>query len=144
MDLKEALADAIREFGDKAGAITTDLPDGPLFVNADRERVLIVLRNILGNALKYSPEGAPVEVSARGDGLGVRITVADRGDGIPEEELERVFEPFYRVDRSRSRETGGYGLGLHICARIVEAHGGRIVVRNREGGGAEVEMWFGA
>jgi len=47
------------------------------------------------------------------------------------------------VDRSRSRETGGYGLGLHICARIMEAHGGRIVVRNREGGGAEVEVWFG-
>jgi len=144
MDLKEALADAIREFGVKAGAITTDLPDGPLFVNADRERVLIVLRNVLGNALKYSPKGAPVEVSARGDLGGVRITVADRGDGIPEEELGRVFEPFYRVDRSRSRETGGYGLGLHICARIVEAHGGRIVVRNREGGGAEVGMWFGA
>jgi signal transduction histidine kinase len=106
--------------------------------------VLIVLRNIIGNALKYSPEGAPVEVSARVFGAGVCLTVADRGGGIPEEDLERVFEPFYRVDRSRSRETGGYGLGLHLCRRIVEAHGGRIVVRNRAGGGAEVEVWFGA
>ncbi len=142
MDLREALADAIREFGAKAGAITTDLPDGPLVVNADRERVLIVLRNIIGNALKYSPEGAPVEVSARVFGAGVRLTVADRGGGIPEEELDRVFEPFYRVDRSRSRETGGYGLGLHLCRRIVEAHGGRIVVRNRAGGGAEAMLEF--
>ncbi len=142
MDLREALECAIREFGARADATLTDIPDGPLIINADRERVLIVLRNILCNALKYSPDGAPVEVSARGSGAGVRITVADRGGGIPEEELRRVFEPFYRVDRSRSRETGGYGLGLHLCRRIVEAHGGRIDVRNREGGGAEVEVWF--
>jgi len=142
MDLREALADAIREFGAKAGAITTDLPDGPLVVNADRERVLIVLRNIIGNALKFSPEGTVVEVSARGSGAGAVVTVRDRGNGIPEEELDRVFEPFYRVDRSRSRETGGYGLGLHLCRRIVEAHGGRIVVRNRAGGGAEAMLEF--
>ncbi|MCU0845834.1 MAG: HAMP domain-containing histidine kinase [Spirochaetes bacterium] len=144
MDLKDALYAVIREFGGDRSTITSDLPDGPLVISADRERVMIVLRNILGNALKYSPAGRPVEVAARSDGSGVLVSVRDRGRGIPEEELGRVFEPFYRVDRSRSRETGGYGLGLHICRRIVEAHGGTIAVRNRTGGGAEVEVWFGA
>ncbi len=142
IDLGDALSGVIREFAGGKSAINLDLPDGPLIVNADRERALIVLRNILGNALKYSPEGAAVDVAARTIDGGVRLTVGDRGGGIPEEELGRVFEPFYRVDRSRSRETGGYGLGLHICKRIMDAHGGSIVVRNRTGGGTEVVLEF--
>jgi signal transduction histidine kinase len=70
------------------------------------------------------------------------VTVRDDGPGIPEDDLPHLFEPFFRVDRSRSRKTGGYGLGLSICKRIVEAHGGRIQARNNPGRGACFTLTF--
>ncbi|HHB13441.1 MAG TPA: ATP-binding protein, partial [Chromatiales bacterium] len=82
--------------------------------------------------------GAEVRVEDRGDEL--HIVVADRGPGIPEQELEHVFEPFYRLEGSRSRQTGGTGLGLSIARNIARAHGGELTLRNRPGGGLEAVL----
>jgi signal transduction histidine kinase len=112
-------------------------------VQADRARVRKVLANVLDNAMKYSREGAgPVRLSIEADADEVRVRIEDQGVGIPESELPKIFEPFYRVDRSRSRETGGYGLGLSLCKRIMEAHGGSIAIASREGEGTEVSLAF--
>lgn len=92
-----------------------------------------VLGNLIDNAIKY---GGSAEVAARRDARGVlSITVSDRGPGIPEDELERVLEPFYRLEASRNRDTGGTGLGLAIAAQLARAIGGELTLGNREGGG---------
>ena len=97
-----------------------------------------VLRNLLENAINYSPEGGEITIEAVHAGGTVEIAVSDRGPGIPESDLSRIFERFYRVDRSRTRDPGGTGLGLSIVKHLVELHGGRVSARNREGGGASV------
>jgi signal transduction histidine kinase len=94
---------------------------------ADEAGLRTVLRNLLENAVKYAlPDSRPIRVAASAADDAVTMVVEDDGPGIPAGDRERVFEPFFRVDPSRSRKTGGYGLGLSICKRIVEAHGGRI------------------
>ncbi|HLJ61255.1 MAG TPA: ATP-binding protein [bacterium] len=108
----------------------------PEVVMADRDRILQVLTNLLDNAIKFTPEGGAVEVSIHPDNGGAAFTIADSGRGIPEEHLPRIFERFYRVERSRSREEGGTGLGLAIAKHIVDAHGGRITAQSRPGGGS--------
>src|SRR5579875_3219566 len=111
---------------------TGSAPDPVL---ADRDRILQVLTNLLDNAIKFTPEGGTVEVAVRQEGGETVVTVTDSGRGIPEDALPRIFDRFYRVERSRSREGGGTGLGLAIAKHIVEAHGGRITVASRLGVG---------
>ena len=126
-------------------------PPGIKFVNfpqklnlkIDAERIRIVLKNILENAIKYSkPDSKPVEISVKEEDKSVTIQIKDDGMGIPEEHIPYLFEPFYRVDKSRSKETGGYGLGLSLCKKIMEAHGGRIEVFKNEGRGVTVNLKF--
>jgi signal transduction histidine kinase len=93
-----------------------------------------LLTNLIENAIKYGERAA---VSVEDDAAQLRIVVADNGPGIPEAEIERVFEPFYRVEGSRSRATGGVGLGLSVARDIARAHGGELTLRNRAGGGLE-------
>jgi two-component system sensor histidine kinase SenX3 len=81
-----------------------------------------------------------VNVATPGDG-GVEISVSDQGIGIPERDLERIFERFYRVDPARSRATGGTGLGLAIVKHVMAAHGGRVIVRSVEGQGSTFTLW---
>lgn len=116
-------------------------------VNADAEVVFgdpaklhDVFRNLLENAINYSPEGGEIEMAATREGDVVDVSVSDTGPGIPEGELNRIFERFYRVDRSRTRDPGGTGLGLSIVRHLVELHGGRVWALNREGGGAVVHV----
>jgi len=109
-----------------------DLPP----VHADATRVGQVLRNLLANAATHTPEGGRIEVSARADDRAVTVSVSDTGPGIAAEHLPHVFERFYRVDRSRSRASGGAGLGLAIVKGIVEAHGGAVAVASEPGRGA--------
>lgn len=92
----------------------------------DRDRIGQVLANLLDNALRHTPPGGTVTLSAAAAGNGVRLAVADTGEGIPAEHLSHVFERFYRVDRARDRTHGGSGIGLAIAKAIVEAHGGTI------------------
>jgi len=105
-------------------------------VLADRDRILQVLTNLLDNAIKFTPEGGTVDVAVRRSHGGAEVEVSDSGRGIPDDVLPRIFDRFYRVERSRSREEGGTGLGLSIAKHIVDAHGGQISVRSRVGGGS--------
>ena len=102
-----------------------------IFASIDREKLRTVLRNLLDNAFKYSlPDSQPITLSVSEIQDWVVIRVQDDGQGIPDEERASIFEPFFRIDPSRSKKTGGYGLGLSMCKRIVEAHGGTIQLEN--------------
>lgn len=103
----------------------------------DAEKMKAVVRNLLENAVKYSlPDSGPVEVSITTTADRIAIRVSDDGTGIPAADLPHVFEPFFRVNRSRTKSPAGYGLGLSICKRIVDAHGGTITAENHAGRGA--------
>ncbi len=142
-DLVEIARDAVLAFGDRPPGVALGTAPPERHARVDPDEVRSVLNNLLENALRYSPPGgAPVRVSVEEAGAGSRVRVEDDGPGIPPEDLPRLFEPFFRVDRSRSRTTGGYGLGLSLCRRIMEAHGGTIEARNRPGGGAEFTLTF--
>ena len=103
----------------------------------DPERLQQVLSNLMENALQHTPSDGTIEIEVdqRGDQELV-ISVTDTGPGIPAEMIDRVFERFFRLDRSRSRQTGGSGLGLAIVQRLVTAHGGRVTAANQPAGGA--------
>jgi two-component system phosphate regulon sensor histidine kinase PhoR len=105
-------------------------------IRTDPARFQDVLRNLIENAANYSPEGSRIVLAARPEAGGVAVTVSDQGPGIPEPDLERIFERFYRVDKARSRESGGTGLGLSIVKHLVELLGGRVSAANRPEGGA--------
>jgi signal transduction histidine kinase len=113
-----------------------DVPARARHVHADPATLHDIVRNLVENAVNDSPDGAEVHVAATHDGAYHVMTVSDSGPGIPEEDLARVFERFYRVDKSRSTP-GGTGLGLAIVRHLVELHGGHVSVRNRPNGGAE-------
>jgi two-component system phosphate regulon sensor histidine kinase PhoR len=108
----------------------------PVYVNGNAQRLEQVFTNLLENALKYTPRGGRVNVSVRPGMREVAVDVEDTGMGIPEGDLTRVFERFYRVDRSRSRDMGGTGLGLAIVKHVVRAHGGQVTVKSKEGVGS--------
>jgi signal transduction histidine kinase len=111
-------------------------PTDLLLARADRDRVNQVLDNLLGNAIKFSPNGGRITVQlAAVDGM-VQVSVSDTGIGIPADQLERIFDRFYQVDGSATRKFGGAGLGLTIVKRIVEAHGGRIWAESQVGRGS--------
>jgi signal transduction histidine kinase len=101
----------------------------------DPDLIRVMLRNLVQNALRYSSPADPVAIHLRATGGLATVEVQDHGDGIAEDELSRVFSRFYRVDKSRSRETGGSGLGLAIVDEIAQAHGFRVSLRNAEDGG---------
>ena len=107
----------------------------------DVTRIRLLLRNLIDNALRYNPEdGQPIEVSAGVSDGSLSIIVRDHGPGIPPEHIDHVTEPFYRADPARARATGGFGLGLYLCRRIVEAHGGSFAVTSPPGQGAVVTV----
>jgi signal transduction histidine kinase len=109
-------------------------------VAADRRRIRQVLVNMIANASKYSPPGKPITVNITAADGAVRVTVADRGPGIPPESRARLFEPYYRTEDAVQTDTSGLGLGLEIVKLIIDAHGGRVGADNRPAGGACV--WF--
>ena len=119
-------------------AVHTQLPpDDLLVVDLDYLEIDQVLTNLLENAVRYTPAGSPIEMSAQREGEQVKISVADRGPGIPASDLERVFDKFYRVQKGQ-HPVGypmGTGLGLAVCKGLIEAHGGHIWAELREGGG---------
>jgi signal transduction histidine kinase len=136
-NLMSILDDVARNFEDREPGVQVEAPPGEIIADVDADRMRTVFRNLLENAVKYSlPDSRAVEVSAGENGARVVVRISDDGPGIPEDEMPNLFEPFYRVDRSRSKKTGGYGLGLSISKRIVEAHGGTIAVENNSTRGA--------
>jgi signal transduction histidine kinase len=117
-------------------ALETRLPYAPLMVSGDDQRLAQVLLNLLSNALQHTPSGGQITVDTRQVKDEVHVTVQDTGPGIPSKDLPYVFDRLYRVDRARSRDTGGSGLGLSISRSLIEAHGGRMWARSVEGEGA--------
>jgi two-component system phosphate regulon sensor histidine kinase PhoR len=140
VDLGEVVrssVDRLRLFADRQDVhleteVQADLPP----VRGDDERLGQLLVNLLHNAVKFSPSGASVTVTARAVGDEALVSVADRGIGIPAADLGRIFERFYKVDKARVRGKGGTGLGLAIVRHIAETHGGRVWVDSVEGAGA--------
>ncbi len=136
-DVAPILRAAAAPFEGVPPGILVELPAGEVPARVDPEKLRTILRNLLENAAKYAlPDSAPVVLSAAREADDVVVRVRDDGPGIPEADRATLFEPFTRVDRSRSKKTGGYGLGLAICKGIVEAHGGQIALEPREGRGA--------
>jgi len=126
-----------------SGGVTlaVEVPDGLAAVRADLDRLVQILINLVDNAVKYTPRGGKVSVSARAAGEAmVEVAVADTGVGIPRAELPRITERFYRVDKARSRELGGTGLGLAIVKHLVLAHGGELVIDSESGQGTTVRF----
>jgi two-component system phosphate regulon sensor histidine kinase PhoR len=109
-------------------------------VQGDPDYLERAVSNLVDNAIKYTPEGGSIRVSAGGDGTSVVVEVTDNGIGIPEADLPRVFERFYRVDKSRSRDMGGTGLGLAIVKHVVQSHGGSIDADSEPGKGTTFRM----
>ena len=123
--------------------LVTGNADSSILVNADGDRLRQVLLNLTDNAIKHTPEGGRVHVEAVRVFNGyARISVSDTGVGIPEADLPHVFERFFRVDKSRSREKGGSGLGLSIAQKIIEAHKGRITASSKLGEGTTFDVYI--
>jgi two-component system OmpR family sensor kinase len=149
-DLAEVIQTTVANFAIVAEAkevrLTTDLADALPPVLADPDRLAQIMRNLLSNALRHTPEGGQITVSATYNGPrefnrpAVRIVVADTGEGIPPNDLPHVFDRFWQTERSRSRERGGSGLGLAIARHLVQAHGGEIGVESEVGQGSR--FWF--
>jgi signal transduction histidine kinase len=119
-----------------------DFPDA-LEINVDPGQIKTVFKNILANAIKFSnAESDPVRITIKQEPHYTVVQFVDDGIGIPPEELSFIFEPFYRVDKSRSKETGGYGLGLSLCKTIMDAHDGKIEVASEPGAGTTVLLFF--
>ena len=113
----------------------------PMYIFADKERIEQVITNIIGNAIKYTPDGGKIDVRVgMKDDKTYKISVSDSGVGIPKEDLEHIFERFYRVDKSRSTDAGGTGLGLSIAKDIIDAHGGNIAIDSQYGEGTTVTI----
>jgi signal transduction histidine kinase len=144
VDVRALVAQVVSSFEARAGdrgmklEFVSDVPrlDAPI----DSSRIIQVVSNLIENAIRYAPEGGFARISLNSNLNEAIITVRDSGAGIEADQLERVFDRFYRTDASRSRFTGGSGLGLAIVRTMIELHGGRIMVRNHPEGGAEFEV----
>jgi signal transduction histidine kinase len=134
--IKQAVSSYQSQASDKGISLHTDLQEKLPLCDIDSQRIAQVLHNLISNAVTHTPREGTITISAKESGKYIEVTVTDTGEGIPPEELENIFERFYRVDRSRSRRTGGSGLGLTIAKRLVEAHGGKISVQSEPGKGS--------
>ena len=137
-DIQDLIGCALAPFDQRLQdrKVSIDLPDDLPLVQMDMVLMTQVLVNILDNAIKYSPQGTPIDITAHADEKFIAITIADRGPGVPEQKKEKIFDKFFRIPVPEG--AGGTGLGLSICKGIVEAHGGSICAENREGGGLKV------
>ncbi len=122
--------------------VTLSLKGNPCIIIANKSLLDELLYNLCSNAIRYNNQGGSVVVSVCGEDRGVLLSVKDTGIGIPKEHQERVFERFYRVDKSRSKESGGTGLGLAIVKHIVVQHNAEMELISEKGRGTEVKIWF--
>ncbi|HEX5631906.1 MAG TPA: ATP-binding protein [Gemmatimonadales bacterium] len=146
VDVTGAARDVFATLAERAAAREVKLlvqvaPDAQT-VHADPDALRQILTNLVDNSIRYTPRGGCVSCTARAVEDGVEVAVADEGAGIASEHLPRIFERFYRVDSSRSREEGGTGLGLAIVKHLTEAHGGRVAAESVLGHGTTVRCWF--
>ena len=139
-DVQDVIGSALEQLESRKEGhpITVNIPPDLPFISMDFVLISRVLVNVIDNALKYSPPGSPIEIEAHPASGYLEIEVADRGSGIPREDLSRIFDKFYRVQRPDN--ITGTGLGLSISKGIVEAHGGFIAAENRPGGGTTLTI----
>ena len=121
--------------------ITEDIADG-ICMNGDRARIKQAARIFIENAIKYTPPTGNIKLSLKKEGEGAVVTIADNGIGISKKDMAHIFKRFYRGDKSRSRQAGGYGLGLPIARSIINAHGGKVHLRSRENQGTIIDIIF--
>lgn len=144
VDISELIKSTVlcfeKEFGDKSITLITDIQEQN--IEADKDKITQVMVNIISNSLKYTPEGGTIRISTSGGDNEVEFSIKDSGIGISKEDLPYIFERFYRADKSRSRGTGGSGIGLAIVKSLVEAHGGTISVKSEPGSGSEFVIVF--
>ena len=142
-NLAELLKQKATAFANRPPGIEmVDFP-AEIMAEVDVEQIKTVFENVLTNAVKYSrPDSKPIQVSYKCRGSHAVIRITDFGIGIPPEELSHIFEPFYRVDKSRGKDTGGFGLGLSLCKTIMEAHEGKIEVQSSPQKGTTVSLFF--
>lgn len=144
VDIDEVIEDVVRDAnfeGAVKGCAVNLAGSANATLHGNRELLASAIENVLRNAVRYSPQDAPVDVSIeRRAGDGVSIIIRDRGPGVPAGELERIFQPFYRVAESRDRDTGGEGIGLAITSQVMKNHGGSAEARALQGGGLEVRL----
>jgi two-component system sensor histidine kinase CpxA len=143
LPLHEVLARALERENLSAPAIRSAV-SADLLVKAEADLLCRALSNLLRNAVKYAGDAGPVEAEAERVGRDIILTVSDHGPGVPEEALAQIFDPFYRVDVSRARETGGAGLGLAIVKTCIESCGGRVSCHNRQPHGLSVVITLAA
>ncbi len=142
--IRSTLKGCLKQASDKSITIGAELPPSLPGVMGDRDRLEQVVVNLLDNAIKYTPAGGKVSISAADLGGEVRVDVSDTGIGIPEDDISRIFERFYRVDKARSRALGGTGLGLAIVKHIIQGHNGRLEVKSRLGEGTTFSFFMAA
>jgi two-component system OmpR family sensor kinase len=141
IDLQAIATDAVADARAVAPQRAIQLESsGPVIVNGDDTRLRQMLGNLVRNAIVHTPPQAPIDVKLSTEDSVARLSVADHGPGLAPEDMDRIFEPFYRADPSRSRDSGGAGLGLSIVSAVVSAHGGHVTVRQTQGGGATFEV----
>jgi len=141
VDLQAIATDAVADA--RAVAPQRDIKltsSGSVVVNGDDTRLRQVLGNLVRNAIVHTPPQTPIDINLSTEDSVAKLSVTDHGPGLPVEDTDRIFEPFYRADPSRSRDSGGAGLGLSIVSAVVTAHGGHVKVRETEGGGATFEV----
>jgi signal transduction histidine kinase len=145
VDLAALVEALLPDFTERPPGIKVSGDLAETWIPADREKAGIALKNVIDNALKYSEKGLePVEVSLTREPGKALVTIRDKGIGIPVEDQPYIFEPFYRADKSRTRKTGGFGLGLSMCKTIMETHGGSILLDSVVNQGTTVILTFPA
>jgi two-component system, OmpR family, phosphate regulon sensor histidine kinase PhoR len=132
-----------RTADERGQRVEVAIAPGAEAIRADGAKLHDALRNLVANAIAYAPEHSTIRIDAEPVGTRVAISVSDEGPGIPDEDISRIFERFYRVEKSRARDPGGTGLGLAIVKHLVELHGGTVRAENRPGGGARFTITIG-
>lgn len=142
-NISELIREVVHVFQNRTSMVKLNSVMGSYYIEIDADRIKTVLKNILENSIKYSKsKSQPVEISVDEEEKYVVVRIKDFGLGISKEELLYIFKPFYRIDKSRSKETGGYGLGMSLCKKIMEAHGGSINIESELNIGTTVYLRF--
>ncbi len=142
INILDLLMDTCKNYQNQKPGVVLQCSPEDLIVSVDPTRVTTVLNNLLSNATRHSNAKDPIEVTCAREQGKIFVKVQDYGSGIPKDDLPHIFEPFYRVDKSRSKQTGGYGLGMSVCKKIMEAHGGQIDITSQPNKGTCVLLTF--